>query len=76
MTSFSDVAPEVPEDAPKLHDTFEVKNVTLYSTSRSVLIAMCTSLRSRVQLNAEASSTLKQLPRCRSPSHLGNRVLG
>ena len=60
MTSFSDVALEVPEDAPKLHDTFEAKYVTQYLEEYiDSHVYNGRSLRSRIWLNAEVRSVEK-----------------
>ena len=57
MTSFSDVALPVPEDAPMLHDTFEAKYVTQYLEKKfDSHVYDGRSLRSRIRLNAEVRS--------------------
>lgn len=66
MTSFSDVALQVPEGAPKLHDTFESKYVTQYLEEYvDSHVYNGSSLRSRIRLNTEvrilASSTYKNV---------------
>lgn len=53
MTSFSDVALEVPKDAPQLHDTFEAKYVTHYLEEYvDSHVYNGRPLRSRIRLNA------------------------
>ena len=60
MTSFSDVALEVPKDAPKLHDTFEAKYVTQYLENYvDGHVYNGASLRSRIRLNADVRSIEK-----------------
>ena len=60
MTSFSDVALEVPEDAPKLHDTFESKYVTQYLEQYvDSHVYNGSPLRSRIRLNAEVLTVEK-----------------
>ena len=60
MTSFSDVVLQVPEGAPKLHDTFEAKYVTQYLEEYiDDHVYNGTSLRSRIRLNAEVHSIEK-----------------
>ena len=60
MTSFSDVALEVPEDAPKLHDTFESKYVTQYLEKYvDSHVYNGSPLRSRIRLNAEVLTVEK-----------------
>ena len=60
MTSFSDVALELPRHAPKLHDTFEAKYVTQYLEEYvDNHVYNATSLRSRIRLNAEVRSVEK-----------------
>ncbi len=60
MTSFSDIALQVPKDAPKLHDTFEAKYVTQYLGEYvDAHVYNGTSLRSRIRLNAEVCSIKK-----------------
>ena len=60
MTSFSDVALEPPENAPKLHDTFEAKYVTQYLEEYiDSHVYNSKPLRSRIQLNAEVRSIEK-----------------
>lgn len=54
MTSFSDVALEVPQNAPKLQDTFEAKYVTRYLEKYvDSHVYNGRSLQSRIRLNAE-----------------------
>ena len=60
MTSFSDVALEIPKDAPKLHDTFEAKYVTQYLEEYvDSHVYNGRPLRSRIQLNTEVRSVKK-----------------
>ena len=60
MTSFSDVALSIPEDAPKLHDTFEAKYVTQYLEDYvDNHIYNGQFLRSRIQLNTEVLAVQK-----------------
>ena len=54
MTSFSDVALELPSDAHTLHDTFQAKYVTQYLEDYvDSHMYNGTSLRSRIRLNAK-----------------------
>lgn len=54
MTSFSDVALEVPKDAPQLYDTFESKYVTQYLEEYvDSHVYNGRPLRSRIRLNTE-----------------------
>jgi dimethylaniline monooxygenase (N-oxide forming) len=60
MTSFADVALELPDDAPRTHDTFEAKYVTQYLeeyVDRHVYNGA--SLRSRIRVNADVRSVEK-----------------
>ena len=60
MTSFSDVALEVPKDAPKLYDTFEAKYVTQYLEKYiDSHVYNGTPLRSRIRLDSEIRSIEK-----------------
>ncbi len=60
MTSLSDVALEIPKDAPKLHDTFEAKYVTQYLEEYvDSHVYNGRPLRSRIQLNAEVRGVEK-----------------
>lgn len=60
MTSFSDVALEIPKDAPRLHDTFEAKYVTQYLDEYvDSHVYNGRSLRSRIRLNAEVRTVEK-----------------
>lgn len=60
MTSFSDVALELPEDAPTLHDTFEAKYVTQYLEEYvGSHVYLGRPLRSRIWLNSEVRSVEK-----------------
>lgn len=60
MTSFSDVALQLPNDAPKLHDTFESKYVTQYLEEYvDSHMYNGTPLRSRIRLNAEVRAVEK-----------------
>ena len=60
MTSFSDVALEVPRDAPKLHDTFEARYVTQYLEDYvDSHVYNGRPLRSCIRLNAEVRSVEK-----------------
>ena len=60
MTSFSDVALTLPEDAPKLHDTFEAKYVTQYLEDYvDSHMYNGQSLRSRIRLNTEVLAARK-----------------
>ena len=60
MTSFSDVALQVPKDAPKLYDTFEAKYVTQYLEDYvDSHVYNGSSLRSRIHLNAEVRAVEK-----------------
>ena len=60
MTSFSDVALEVPKDAPKLYDTFEAKYVTQYLEEYvDSHVYKGSPLRSRVRLNSGIRSIEK-----------------
>lgn len=60
MTSFSDVALEVPKDAHKLHNTFESKHVTQYLEEYvDSHVYNGRPLRSRIRLNAEVLTAEK-----------------
>jgi dimethylaniline monooxygenase (N-oxide forming) len=60
MTSFSDVALELPEDTPKLHDTFAAKYVTQYLEDYvDSHVYDGKPLRSRIWFNAEVHSVEK-----------------
>ena len=60
MASFSDVALEVPDHAPKLYDTFEAMYVTQYLEDYvDSHVYLGTPLRSRIRLNAEVQSVKK-----------------
>ena len=60
MTSFSDVALEVPKDAPKLYDTFEAKHVTQYLEEYvDSHVYDGSPLRGRIQLNSGIRSIEK-----------------
>ena len=60
MTSFSDVALQLPKDAPKLYDTFEAKYVTQYLEDYvDSHVYNGSSLRSRIHLNAEVRAVEK-----------------
>ena len=60
MTSFSDVALEIPKDAPKLYDTFESKYVTQYLEEYvDSHVYNGKSLRSRIRLNTEVRTVEK-----------------
>lgn len=61
MSSFADVALEIPEDAPRLHDTFEAKYVTKYLEEYvDSHVYNGASLRSRIHVNANVSSVEKR----------------
>ena len=60
MASFSDVALQIPEDTPKLHDTFEAKYVTQYLEEYvDSHVYNGRSLRSRIRLNVEIRTVEK-----------------
>lgn len=60
MTSFSDIALEIPQDAPKLHDTFEAKYVTQYLEDYvDSHVYNGKTLRSRIQLSAPVRTVEK-----------------
>ncbi|OKL61617.1 hypothetical protein UA08_03612 [Talaromyces atroroseus] len=61
MTSFADVPLELPDDAPRLHDTFEARYVTQYLedyVDNHIYNGM--SLRSRVRVNADVRMVEKR----------------
>ena len=58
MSSFSDVPMNLPEDAPRVWDTFEAKYVTRYLEEYvDSHVYDGSSLRSRIRVNAEVQST-------------------
>ena len=60
MTSFSDVALEIPKDAPRLYDTFEAKYVTQYLEEYvDSHVYNGSTLRSRIRLNLGIHSIRK-----------------
>jgi cation diffusion facilitator CzcD-associated flavoprotein CzcO len=61
MSSFADVALEIPDDAPRLHDTFEAKYVTKYLEEYvDSHVYNGASLRSRIWVNADVRSVEKR----------------
>lgn len=61
MSSFADVALEIPDDAPRLHDTFEAKYVTQYLEEYvDSHVYNGASLRSRIRVNADVRSVEKR----------------
>lgn len=60
MSSFADVALEIPDDAPTLHDTFEAKYVAKYLEEYvDSHVYNGASLRSRIQVNSDVRSVEK-----------------